>query len=351
MKEFDYRTLNKLVITPTMIKKISQISEYRGQISAGQLQANTAALTRLVAVAKIQSTDASNRIEGIYTSSTRLRLIMAKKTMPHDRSEAEISGYRDVLSLIHEQYAYIPMTASTILTLHKHLFSFTASSWGGKFKDIDNQIMARYTDGTEVIRFTPPAAYLTPALVESLCDNFREALQADTLPTLLLCGAFVFDFVSIHPFRDGNGRLSRLLMLLVLYQADYGVGRYISLEALIEKTKSQYYQALESSSEGWLQNTNDYQAFIDYFLSVVLQAYRDLAERLAPSVEPEKVTAPVLILQGLQNELRPLTKRELIALIPKYSQVSIERGLHQLVVAGKIRKVGAGRATSYVLVI
>lgn len=346
MKEFDYQTLNNLEITPDMVQKISQISEIRGKLTATNHPAQRDILKRLVEVAKVQSTDASNRIEGIHTSDTRLAKIMAKKTMPHNRDEEEISGYRDVLDLIHQQYAYIPVTASTILTLHKHLFSFTANTWGGTFKDIDNQIITTYPDGHEEVRFTPPAAYLTPELVNDLCLQFTQAVQANKIPILILCGAFIFDFVSIHPFRDGNGRMSRLLMLLVLYQSNYDVGKYISLEALIAKLKEQYYSALEKSSVSWQDNQNTYQPFITYFLSVILQAYRELDDRIQPQRQAE-ASAPQLILDTLQAELRPLAKKELLALIPSYGQSSIEHALHDLIDQQKIQKVGGGRSTKY----
>ncbi|MFD1470903.1 Fic family protein [Companilactobacillus mishanensis] len=350
MKKFDYDSLNDLIITPEMTQKIIQISEIRGKIEASDLQSHDSVLERLVEVAKIQSTDASNGIEGIHTSDTRLKQIMAKKTMPRNRSEEEISGYRDVLDLIHQQYAYIPISSGTILTLHKHLFSFTASNWGGKFKDINNQIVTTFKDGSEEIRFDPPAAFLTPNLIDDLCSEFNKAKQLDKFPSLILNGAFVFDFVSIHPFRDGNGRMSRLLTLLVLYQSNYGVGRYISLESLIEKIKSQYYQALKLSSDGWNNNKNDYGPFIDFFLSIVLQAYRELDSHLESTInKPKSVT--MLIIDSLQNELKPMSKRDIMATIPQYGQSSIEHGLADLTTSGKIHKLGGGRSTKYVLVV
>ncbi|AKP67580.1 Fic family protein [Companilactobacillus ginsenosidimutans] len=350
MKKFDYKTLNNFTITPEITQKLIQISELRGKIEASSLESHNAILERLIEVAKIQSTEASNGIEGIHTTDTRLKQIMARKVMPRNRSEEEISGYRDVLDLIHQQYTYIPVSSNTILTLHKHLFSFTASNWGGKFKDIDNQIVETLPDGTEEIRFDPPKAFMTPTLINDLCLEFNNAIQKDQIPSLILCAAFVFDFVSIHPFRDGNGRISRLLTLLVLYQANYGVGRYISLESLIEKLKPQYYQALEESSVGWSDNTNSYLPFINYFLSIILQAYRELDSRITPTTNKSE-NLDILILQSLQNELRPLSKRDLMAYIPQYGQSSIEHALMNLSNNGKIRKVGGGRSTKYVLVI
>ncbi|WP_347403101.1 Fic family protein [Fructobacillus cardui] len=156
-----------------------------------------------------------------------------KKNSPHNRSETGISEYRDVLELIHESSPYLPVAENTILALHKRLLSCTESTWGGHFKDINNQIITQYADGSIKIRFNPPAAHITPTLIEELCTDYNEAQQLNKFPTILLCGAFIFDLVSIHPFRDGNGRMSRLLMLLTLYQSKFDVGKYISIEALI----------------------------------------------------------------------------------------------------------------------
>ncbi|BDR57027.1 Fic family protein [Xylocopilactobacillus apis] len=346
MKKFDYKTLNNLTITAEMAKKIALIFELRGKLSVS-LKPKSVALDRLVEVAKIQSTDSSNRIEGIYTSQGRLRQLMAEKTMPQNRSEEEISGYRDVLKLILEQSEYMPLNSKTILTLHKHLFNFTSSSWAGKYKDSDNQIITNYKDGHSEIRFIPPSSTVTPELVDELCQKYTLALEEDHFVKILLVGAFVFDFVSIHPFNDGNGRMSRLLTLIFLYQNGYDVGKYISIEKLIERTKDQYYSSLQESSEGWSDNKNSYEPFLNYFLSVMLQAYRELTERI-DFTEGTKHSAKELIFKNLENELRPLSKSELVALIPDYSQTTIERSLGELVAANRITKIGVGRATKYI---
>ncbi|KRK93658.1 Fic family protein [Companilactobacillus futsaii] len=347
LKTFDYKTLNNLEITPEMTKKLMEISLMMGKQSTKNLKTDST-LKRLIEVAKIQSTDASNRIEGIFTSDTRLRKIVAEKTMPHNRSEEEISGYRDVLNLIHQQNQYIPITSNTILTLHKHLFGFTASTWGGHYKDIDNEIIARYEDGRSEIRFTPPKAFITPELIENLCTAYNDAINEDAIPSLLLIGAFVFDFVSIHPFRNGNGRMSRLLMLLTMYKSGFEVGKFISIESLIEKTKPAYYVSLQNSSRNWATNKNSYQPFLDYFLSIVLQAYRDLQDRLQPS--EKKISVTNSIINNLQDKLYPLSKRELSSLIPEYSLITIERALKELLDSKRIKKVGAGRSTKYILI-
>lgn len=340
LKEFDYQTLNGFVLTTEIVHKLNQIYEIRGELTSVEVDF-TATLNRLVDVAKIQSTDASNRIEGIYTSDTRLKKIVQDKTHPHNRSEEEISGYRDVLELIHENYHYIRVATNPILALHKQLFSFTSSTWRGHFKDINNEIITEYADGHQETR-------LTPELVDQLCQNYNKAMEQQTYSPLILSGAFIFDFVSIHPFRDGNGRMSRLLMLLTLYRGGFDVGKYISIEKLIEQSKQFYYETLKQSSVGWAENQNNYGPFLNYFLGVILQAYLDLRERVG-IMERQPASATELIVRKLQQELKPLSRRELAGLIPQYSDVTIKRALATLRKQGQVRLIGAGRASRYVL--
>lgn len=331
-----------------IVDKLSQIAELKGKTNHISLK-NKDILDQLVSVAKIESTDASNRIEGIFTSATRLEKLVNQSTMPKNRSEEEISGYRNVLTMIHENYPYIPISANSILTLHKELFAFTSSTWGGSFKDSDNQIITRFADGHSEVRFSPPPAFITRELVENLCNAYNQAVQDHTFPELIIDAAFMLDFVSIYPFRDGNGRMSRLLMLLTTYRAGYDVGKYISLERLIEQTKSAYYDTLlKSSGTAWEQNQNDYQPYVNYFLSIVLQAYRELNERIDFTGD-RTLYASEMIIKSLQNSLKPLSKRDLMNLIPQYGETSIKHALAQLRRQGKIDLIGKGRASRYVL--
>ncbi len=331
-----------------IVDKLSQIAELKGKTNHISLK-NKDILDRLVNVAKIESTDASNRIEEIITSATRLEKLVNQSTMPKNRSEEEIFGYRNVLTMIHENYSYIPISANSILTLHKELFAFTSSTWGGSFKESDNQIITQFADGHSEVRFSLPPAFITRELVENLCNAYNQAVQDHTFPELIIDAAFMLDFVSIHPFRDGNGRMSRLLMLLTTYRAGYDVGKYISLERLIEQTKSAYYDTLlKSSGSAWEQNQNDYQPYVNYFLSIVLQAYRELNERIDFTGD-RTLDASEMIIKSLQNSLKPLSKRDLINLIPQYGETSIKHALAQLQRQGKIDLIGKGRASRYVL--
>ncbi|WP_297815408.1 Fic family protein [uncultured Lactobacillus sp.] len=348
MKNFDYKTLNGLKLNNDIVSKLTTIYQLRGETSSYQIDYHEE-LQKLVAVAKVQSTDASNRIEGIFTSDSRLNKIMSNKVEPHDRDEKEIAGYRDVLSLIHENYRYMPITKNTILSMHNMLFKFAGDSWGGQFKDINNKIVAKYADGHEEVRFNPPDAFLVPDLIDQLTQNYNDAVNNESFSPLILSAAFVFDFVSIHPFRDGNGRMSRLLMLLTLYQLGFEVGKYISLEKIIEDSKESYYEVLAQSSQGWNENTNSYAPFINYYLGIIIKAYRELIERMGLVHNSKELSADKLIIKTLQQQLRPLSKMQLVEMIPRYSQTTIQRNLKKLKDDGKIITTGRGKNTKYVL--
>ena len=340
--------LNNFQPSHTLINKLTTIYQLYGETSNFEKYYRKE-LEKLANVAKIKSTDASNRIEGIYTSDSRLNKIISDKVEPRDRDERKIAGYRDVLSLIHENYRYMSITKNTILSMHNMLFKYAGDSWGGHFKDINNKIIAKYADGHEEVRFNPPDAFLVPELIDGLCKQYNEAFERGEISPLVLSAAFVFDFVSIHPFRDGNGRMSRLLMLLTMYRSGWEVGKYISLEKIIEDSKESYYDVLAASSVGWNENQNDYAPFVNYYLGVVVKAYRDLIERIGLVHNHKELKADKLILKTLQQQLRPLSRAELVELIPQYSQTTIQRNLKQLRDEKKIQSVGKGKNTKYVL--
>lgn len=345
IKQFDYQTLNHLNYSSDLVNKMNQIYNLRGKTDSYETDYRDT-LDRLVEVAKVQSTSSSNRIEGIYTTDERMNKIMQDKTQPRNRDEKEISGYRDVLKLIHEQYDYIPISVNSILEMHKRLFAYTGSTWGGNFKDSNNKIVTEYGNGKQEVRFNPPAAYLTPELVRNLCDSYNRAIKEGVFSPLLLSGAFIFDFVSIHPFNDGNGRMSRLLMLLTMYKAGFDVGKYISIEKSIEETKSSYYQALKDSSEQWMNNKNDYLPFLEYFLGIILKDYREFNERLS-MVNQSDLPVDQLVLKTIRQALKPLSIKELNNFIPQYSEITIRRAVKKLRDANKLEKIGQARSTKY----
>ena len=345
MREFNYKTEYEKVLSPDIVALLSQIHEFKGQ-QVLFAEAKTGALAQLLEVAKIQSTEASNRIEGIVTTDDRLKQLVRDKTMPRTRSEKEIAGYRDVLATIHESYDYIPPRPALILQLHRDLYKYSGMSIGGSYKNSDNVIAEDRDDGTRVIRFQPVPAWETAEAMKSLCDAFDAALGDADLDPLVLIPMFILDFLCIHPFNDGNGRMSRLLTLLLLYRAGYFVGKYISIEKLIADSKESYYEALQASSYGWHEAKNDYVPFVRYLLGVLVAAYRDFSQR-AELLRAAKLTKAERVRETIKNHIGAITKAEIAAQCPDISEVTIERTLAELKNAGDILKIGGGRYTKY----
>lgn len=346
MRQYAYKTEYQKLLTPEIVALLAQIHEQKGQPSLFA-EAKKDALSELLEIAKIQSTEASNRIEGIITTDDRLKLIVRNKTTPRSRSEREIAGYRDVLSTIHENYPFIPLRPGMILQLHRDLYKFSGLSIGGSFKNADNVIAETLPDGTKRVRFQPVPAWETPEAMDELCAATNEALNDAELDDLLLIPMFVLDFLCIHPFNDGNGRMSRLLTLLLMYRSGYMIGKYISIEKLIADSKESYYDALQDSSAGWHEGSNDYLPFVRYMLGVIVAAYRDFAER-AEILVAAGSSKPDRIREIIRSTTGRITKAELLAQCPDISQVTIQRALKDLLDSGEILKIGGGRYTSYI---
>ena len=346
MRKFDYTEKWKKLLTPEIVGYLTTIHEYKGEqrLSA---ERHADVLESLVEVAKIQSTESSNKIEGIYTSDERLKKIVLDKTMPKTRNEREIAGYRDVLNTIHENFPHIPIRDTFILQLHRDLYKFeNSTSNGGRFKNSDNIIEEEDANGNKFVRFRPLPAWETPEAITELCAAYNEAINRSEADALLIIPLFIIDFLCIHPFNDGNGRMSRLLTLLLLYQNDYIVGKYISLEKLIERTKDSYYDVLQESSQGWIEDENNYEPFVKYILGVIVAAYREFFDR-AQIVEEKKVPKPDRIEELIKNHLGTITKTEIVDATPGISTTTVQRTLTDLVKAEKIIKIGNGRYTKY----
>ncbi len=346
MRPVNYRLEYKKLLTPEIVGYLSQIHEQKGQQNLF-IEAQPDVLSELLEVARIQSTEASNRIEGIITTSDRIKKIVRDKTMPRTRSEREIAGYRDVLSTIHDNYDFIPVRPGMILQLHKDLYKYSDLSIGGSFKNSDNVIAEEYPDGTKFVRFEPVPAWETPTAMEDLCDAFQEASTDPEMDPLLLIPMFILDFLCVHPFNDGNGRMSRLLTLLLLYRCGYIVGKYISIEKLIADTKDSYYEALRESSVGWHQAENDYLPFVRYTLGVITAAYREFASRVEILIT-KGISKPDRIREIVRNTTGKITKSQIMLLCPDISQKTVERALADMLSSGEIIKIGGGRYTSYI---
>lgn len=345
MREYNYIRGWEKLLTPEIVSLLTMIHEYKGEQNLF-IEAKSDTLTQLVEIAKIQSTEASNRIEGIYTSDERLKQLVSNKTRPQSRNEQEIAGYRDVLSTIHDNYEFIPIKSPMILQLHRDLYKFSGKSIGGTYKNSDNVIAEKDSEGNQFIRFQPTPAWETPSAIDAICEAFDRAINNGDVDPLLAIPMFILDFLCIHPFNDGNGRISRLLTLLLLYRAGYIVGKYISIEKTIESTKETYYEALQSSSYGWHTGDNDYAPFVRYTLGVILSAYREFSSRVKVFAT-SGMSKPERIREIIKETLGKTTKTEIMQKCPDISQVTVQRTLNELVIKGEILKIGGGRYTAY----
>lgn len=348
MRNFDYNRLANQTWDMDILNLVAKIHEYKGRQDL-YIRQKPLELERLVEIAKIQSTEASNKIEGIVTTSTRMKQLFEEKTTPRNREEDEIMGYRDVLNTIHESNEYIPVRPSYILQLHRDLMKRADLSYGGKFKNVQNYINETKPDGTVVTRFTPIAPYDTPNAVEQLCKAYEQAIADEKVDSLILIPVFICDFLCIHPFNDGNGRMSRLLTLLLLYKSGYSVGKYISIERQIEKTKDRYYDVLETSDIGWHEEKNNPTPFIRYMLAVILACYTKLEERIGV-ISENGVTSSAydIVKKYTEEKIGKFTGADVVAHCPSISRSSALAALKRLVSEGSVSRYGNGRSTYYV---
>ncbi len=345
MRIFNYKNEYQKLLSPEIVSYLTQIHEMKGQQNLF-VEAQKDALAELLEIAKIQSTEASNRIEGIITTDERLKKIVMNKTTPKGRCEREIAGYRDVLNTVHESYDYIPVRPGMILQLHRDLYKFDNSAIGGSFKNSDNVISEELLGGTKHVRFQPVPAWETTEAMDALCNALQEALTDPELDPLLLISMFILDFLCIHPFNDGNGRMSRLLTLLLLYRAGYFVGKYISIERLIVDSKETYYEVLQESSIGWHEGENDYLPFVRYMLGILIAAYREFASRVDILIT-RGLSKPDRVREIIRNTIGKITKTQIMRQCPDISQKTVERALAEMLKNEDIIKISGGRYTSY----
>lgn len=344
MTEFNYKEIIDRKWDKEVLNYIGLIHEYKGRQQL-YLEQKPDELDKLIELAKIQSTEASNEIEGIRTTNARLKQLMEEKTTPRNRDENEILGYRQALNLVHESFEYIPLRVNSILQIHKEMYKFMDVGFGGKFKDAPNEIDAVYNGGHKEVIFKPLEPFETPGAMEKLCDEFNLAIDKYNIDPLIIIPIFIHDFLCIHPFNDGNGRMSRLLTTLLLYKSGYVIGKYISLEKKIQITKEEYYQALSLSSKNWLTNDNDDTPFIKYLLGTILSAYRDFEERV--NVVSKKISAYEMVEKAVNNKIGKFTKSDIMEMCPEIGRASVENALKKMCDEGKIEKHGGGRSVFY----
>ena len=344
MRAFNYSKIKEQKWDSEILGYIAAIYKEAGKQEL-YLKQRPEELERLVEIAKVQSTEASNAIEGIVTTSTRIKQLVEEKTTPRNRDEQEIAGYRDVLNLIHENFDVIPITQNYILQLHKVLYSHMNNPVAGRTKNVQNYISATYPDGHSEVLFTPLAPYETPAALDRICEEYNRVIGNFEVEPLIAIPVFIHDFLCIHPFNDGNGRMSRLLTTLMLYQNGFYVGKYISLEAKIAKNKDLYYSALAQAQTGGYEGTEDVVPFIKYILGTILSAYRDFEERFA--LVETKLPAIEVVRNATKNKIGRFTKQDIRELCPSLSLSSIEGSLRKLVENSELKREGAGKSTVY----
>jgi len=344
MRPFNYSEIKHKMWDSDILGLIAAIYKEAGKQEM-YLKQRPEELEKLVEIAKVQSTEASNAIEGIVTTSTRIKQLVEEKTTPKNRDEQEIAGYRDVLNIIHESFDAIPITQNYILQLHKILYSHMNNPMAGRTKSVQNYISATYPDGHVEILFTPLAPYETPEALDRICEEYNRVIGNMEVEPLIAIPIFIHDFLCIHPFNDGNGRMSRLLTTLLLYRSGFYVGKYISLEAKIAKNKDLYYDALGQAQTGWHEGTEDPVPFIKYLLGTILAAYKDFGDRFA--LVETKLPALETVRRATMNKIGRFTKQDIRELCPSLSISSIEGALRKLVASGEIKREGNGRNTCY----
>lgn len=344
MRNFNYSKIKDQKWDSEILSLIAAIYKEAGKQELS-LKQRPAELEKLVEIAKVQSTESSNAIEGIVTTSTRIRQLVEEKTTPHNRDEQEIAGYRDVLNLIHENFDVIPITKNYILQLHKIMYSHMNNPMAGHTKNVQNYISKTYPDNLREILFTPLAPYETSEALDKICEEYNYVIGNAEVEPLIVIPVFIHDFLCIHPFNDGNGRMSRLLTTLLLYQNGFYIGKYISLEAKIAKNKDLYYDALAKSQTGWHEGEEDNVPFIKYILGTILSAYKDFSERFA--LVETKHSALDTVRLAVQDKVGRFKKQDIIEICPSLSLSSVEGALRKLVAAGELKREGKGKNTCY----
>ena len=345
MRTFDYREKWKKLLTPEIVSYLTQIHEFKGE-QKWLLETKSDILTRLADRAKTQSTGASNKLAGVDTSDVRLKALVRDTTRPRTHNEREIAGYRDVLNAIHENYEYLPTKLPIILQLHRDLYKFESGEAGGEYRTSDSIIEKINLEGNIILQFQPAEAVEIPEAMDVLCQAFADAIAERQAEPLLLIPMFILDFLCIHPFHTGTGRMSQLLTLLLLNRAGYFVGKYISMEQLIKESKDDYYNCLQRSAAQWHGNKTDYEPFVKYMLEIIAKAYCDLKEQVKLlTTEGLSKTDRVREIIHLTNGT--ITKAEILEKCPDISQVTVQRALADLVDSGKVLKIGGGRYTKY----
>ena len=344
MREFNYSLIADIKWDSEILGLVAAIYKEAGKQEL-YLRQRPEELNKLIEIAKIQSTEASNAIEGIVTTNGRIKQLVKEKTTPRNRDEQEIAGYRDALNIIHESFDVIPITRNYILQLHKIMYSNMNNPWAGRTKTVQNYISATYPDGHSEVLFTPLDPFETPEAIDRICEEYNRVIGNNELEPLIAIPVFIHDFLCIHPFNDGNGRMSRLLTTLLLYRNRFYVGKYISLEAKINNDKDLYYEALSQSQQGWHEGNDDPVPFIKYLLGTILAAYKDFEERV--EIVEVKRSALEMVQMASRQRIGRFTKQDIMELCPSLSISSVEGALRNMVASGELIREGSGNKIEY----
>lgn len=336
--------LDRVRFSARQLETLTRIGEYQGKqvLYAEQMPEVLRTMRR---VAQVESAESSNRIEGIEAPRRRIQGIVLADTNPANRSEQEIAGYRDALDLVHESATDMEVTPGVIRQLHAVMYRYLPQP-GGAWKPVDNEIVERGSDGARRVRFRPVAAVATPQAMDDLARGLRRALLAEERPGLVVAPLAVLDFLCIHPFTDGNGRVSRLLTLLLLYRLGHQVGRFISLERVIEESKATYYEALERSSQGWHEGRHDPHPWLDYFWGVLLRAYAEFTERVG-ALNRGAGSKAALVREAVGRMVGPFALSDLELQCPGVSLPTIKRELSAMRDEGLVMLEGRGRGARW----
>lgn len=348
IKDFNYKNRINQMLSNDILTMVANIYELRGQTLQYSISKSNE-YAALVENAKIKSIESSNRIEGIYTTEKNLKNIALDKVYPKTKPEEEIAGYRETLKLVHENHEYIDIALNSILQMHKTLYSFSNNTSKGKLKNVDNEIIEIDNKGNQVIRFKPVSAFETEEMLIKLCNEYNKSIR-EGLEPLIVISMFVLDFLCIHPFIDGNGRISRLITLLLLYKNYFDIVRVVSIEKIIEDTKETYYESLNKSSIGFEKDENDYTYFVRYYLGIIIKAYNNFLSEAKILVNKD-IRKIKKIEEIIKESIKPITKTEILDIIKTkttINQVTVQRALAEMIADNKITKIGGGRYTKYI---
>ena len=346
MRRFDYSFLRNIKVPVNFMTFTNAIYTIKN-LEEEKKNIYPDIFTALQKIAIVQSVKGSNEIEGIVTTDKRIEEIVNQSSAPRNHNEQEITGYKNALNLIHSDSDKMSLNEDLILNLHKILLEKIEVSYGGSYKTEDNIIRESYKDGTSFVRWVPVSSQDTPKAMKELILAYMEARDDSLIDGLLLIPCVILDFLCIHPFRDGNGRISRLLTLFLLYKSGFDISKYISFEEQINKMKGNYYEALKRSSIGWHDNQNDYIPFIENFLYTLYLCYKELDKRFL-TLGTKKVSKKKRIESAIMNSFLPISKKELQALLPDISLTTIEAVLASMLNDGKIKKIGSTKSAKYI---